>query len=338
MKYIYALLSLCVLASFVGNENSFAILMPKEFPEPVYNITTSQITQAKIDLGRALFYDPILSKNNTISCSSCHLQYTAFTHVDHAVSHGIDDKTGTRNAPTLMNLAWHKNFMWDGAINHLDMQSLAPISNPLEMGETIENVVNKLQNSSIYPKHFFMAFGDSIISGEHTLKALSAFMLTFISNNSKYDSVMRNQTTFTLQQQNGYRLFKQHCNVCHTEPLFTSFMFENNGLAFDTVYNDIGRMRISGLSTDSLKFKIPTLRNIEFSYPYMHDGRFNKLSDVLNHYDKGIVHYTTTSEILQQPIRLSSDEKVDIIAFMLCLTDKSFLFNPAFSYPKNFYK
>lgn len=307
---------------------------PKNWPKPHYDFTKNPLSAQKIILGRALFYDPILSKNNTISCASCHSQYTAFTHVDHDLSHGIEDRIGTRNSPALMNLAWHRSFMWDGAINHLDVQSLAPISHPDEMGEKIENVVQKLQGSKSYPSLFFKAYGDSMITGEHTLKAISQFMLTLVSSNSKYDSVMRKQTRFTAQEKNGYLLFQKNCGSCHKEPLFTNLQFENNGLPVDTTLNDYGRMKVTKNKNDSLKFKVPTLRNIEFSYPYMHDGRFKRLSDVLKHYTTGINHSSTLSTQLQKPIVLISNEKVDLTTFLLTLTDKEFLFNPKFSFPK----
>ena len=205
------------------------------------------------------------------------------------------------------------------------------------MDENIAHVVIKLQESKLYPKLFYMAFGDSVITGEHTLKAISQFMLTLVSSDSKYDSVMRKQSVFTSQENNGYILFKKNCASCHTEPLFTNDDFRNNGLPVDTTLNDFGRYRITKNPSDSLKFRVPTLRNIEFSYPYMHDGRFKKLSQVMNHYTNGIEKNKTLAPELQQPIVLTSNEKVDIIAFLLTLTDKSFLFNAKYYYPKEIF-
>lgn len=310
---------------------------PSSFPKPVYDFSKNPLSAAKIQLGRALFYDPLLSRNNMISCASCHSQFSAFTHIDHALSHGIEDKIGFRNSPALMNLAWQKSFMRDGAVNHLDVQALAPLSNPVEMDENIAHVVTKLQHSSIYPRLFYDAFGDSVITGEHTLKAISQFMLTLISANSKYDSVMRNETLFTAQENNGYQLFKKNCASCHKEPLFTNDEFMNNGLAVDTSLNDFGRYRVTNNPKDSLKFKVPTLRNIEFSYPYMHDGRMKRIADVLNHYTSGIQKGNTLATELNRPIVLSANEKVDLTAFLLTLTDKSFLFNPKFFYPRELF-
>lgn len=308
---------------------------PKDWPKPEYDFSRNKLTLKKIELGRLLFYDPILSRNNSISCATCHSQYSSFTHVDHALSHGIDDRIGSRNSPALINLAWHKTFMWDGAINHLDMQALAPINHPDEMGEKTENVIKKLQLSKVYKHLFYEAFGDSSITGEYFLKAISQFELTLVSANSKYDSVMRKETNFTNQEINGYKLFKQNCASCHTEPLFTNQEFENNGLKADTILKDFGRMRITNNPNDSIKFNVPTLRNIEFTYPYMHDGRFKNLSEVLKHYTSGIQNSKTLSKQLLKPIVFSSNEKVDLIAFLITLTDRAFLFNPKYSYPKN---
>ena len=312
-------------------------IIPKKWPQPVYDFSKNPLSSAKIQLGRALFYDPILSLDSTISCASCHSQYTAFTHVDHALSHGIENRIGNRNSPALMNLAWGKSFMWDGAINHLDMQALAPINNHLEMDEKIGHVVNKLQHSNTYPKLYYKAFGDSLITGEHTLKAISQFLLTLVSANSKYDSVMRRQSYFTAQEKNGYKLFQQNCSNCHKEPLFTNQEFENNGLPIDTTLNDYGRSKITGVAKDSFLFKVPTLRNVQFSNPYMHDGRFKRLQDVLKHYTTGIQQTKYLSKQLAKPILLTSNERVDLIAFLLTLTDKTFLFNPSFSFPKDIF-
>lgn len=331
-KIALLFITLVVCAFQITKEPLFQA--PANWPKPAYDFNKNPLTADKVELGRHLFYDPLLSKNNTISCASCHSPFTAFTHVDHDLSHGIDDRIGTRNSPALMNLAWHSSFMWDGAINHLDMQALAPISHPDEMGEKIESVVLKLQQTKKYRTLFYKAFKDSVITGEHTLKAISQFMLTLISSNSKYDSVMRKQAQFTFQEKNGYELFKKNCSQCHTEPLFTNLQFENNGLSVDTTLNDYGRMKITKNKNDSLKFKVPTLRNIEFSFPYMHDGRFKTISAVLKHYTNGVKGSNTLSEHLKKPIVLSSNEKVDLTAFLLTLTDKSFLFNPKYAYPK----
>ncbi|MCB0738328.1 MAG: c-type cytochrome [Bacteroidetes bacterium] len=318
--------------TFKPNKVEFQI--PDGWPKPHFDFKKSPLTKEGIYLGRKLFYDAILSVNNTISCASCHLSYTAFTHVDHALSHGVYDSIGTRNSLAILNVAWSNSFMWDGAINHIEVQALAPINHPLEMGEELPNVVQKLQNEREYPRLFNAAFGDSTITGQNLLKALAQFQLTFVSSNAKYDKVVRGEDAFTEQEERGYKLFKAHCNSCHKEPLFTKNQFANNGLPIDSTLNDVGRMGISLNAEDSLKFKIPTLRNIEFSFPYMHDGRFRKLSEVLNHYQKGIVQSPTLAKELRNGIALTSNEKVDLIAFLLTLSDKEFLFNQELAFPR----
>lgn len=319
------------------NIKSDLFVVPIGWNAPVYDFSQNPLTKEKIALGRALFHDPLLSRNNTISCVSCHSQYNAFTHADHALSHGIEDRIGNRNSPTLMNLAWQDKFMWDGAIHNLDMQSLAPISHPDEMDENLPNLIRKLQESPLYPAAFYAAYGDSTITGERILKSFSQFLLTLVSANSKYDQVKNGKTIFTDQEKNGYAIFKKHCNSCHQEPLFTTNDFANNGLIVDDYLKDYGRMSITKKPVDSLKFKIPTLRNIQFSMPYMHDGRFKRLSEVINHYTTGIQHSPTLAEKLQNPIVLTSNEKVDLTAFLLTLTDKEFLFNRDFSFPRSFF-
>lgn len=298
---------------------------PENWPRPAYDFSRNPLTQQGIELGRRLFYDPILSRDSTVSCASCHLSFTAFTHVDHALSHGIEDRIGTRNSPALMNLAWAQALMWDGAIQHLDFQALAPISSPVEMDNSIEKAAQKLAASPRYPLLFRAAFGDAAVTGERILKAIAQFELTLISADAKYDRAMRGAENFTAQEANGLRIFRENCAGCHAEPFFTNFGFEKNGLPMDTVLRDVGRMRVTGALADSLKFKVPTLRNIEFSQPYMHDGRFQKLRDVLNHYAQ------TTA--LARKIELLPAEKTDLTAFLLTLTDRSFLLNPAFSFP-----
>ena len=310
---------------------------PESFPTPVYNFQKNPLTTEKIELGRALFYDPILSKDSSVSCSSCHSSYNAFAHIDHDLSHGIHDSIGTRNAPALMNLAWQSNFMWDGSSNHLDVQPLAPISSSREMDEKIEHVVYKLQHSSRYPSLFAGAFGDSVITGERVLLAIAQFQLTLISSNSKYDSVKAGKASFSVMESNGYALFQKNCNSCHAEPLFSDYKFRNNGLAVDSTLKDYGRYSVTHQQKDSLLFKTPTLRNIEYTYPYMHDGRFHRLNEVLNHYTSGIVHSSTLDKQLQYPVVLTSNEKVDLIAFLLTLSDRTFVFNTKFSYPRQLF-
>lgn len=328
----FIIVTFVVIASFVVKEFEFPY--PSYFPKPQYNFSKNPLDSFKIVLGRHLFYDPILSADNTISCASCHSPYNAFSHTDHSLSHGINDQIGNRNAPALFNLAWQKSFMWDGASNHLDVQALAPINHPKEMGENTLSVVRKLTASKFYRTLFYQAYKDSLITGERMLKALAQFQLTLISANAKYDLVRKGEVLFTTQEKNGYSLFLKNCNSCHTEPLFSNYNFANNGLKVDTTLNDFGRWAVTKKSNDSLLFKTPSLRNLSFTYPYMHDGRFKKLGEVINHYTNGIHKYQTLSAELKVPIFLTSNEKIDLIAFLLTLNDKEFVFDSKHQFPK----
>ncbi|HOY16117.1 MAG TPA: cytochrome c peroxidase [Haliscomenobacter sp.] len=326
---LFGFFSLLIYAFSVLKTTPMPLVIPESWPKPVYDFSKNPLTKEGFELGRQLFYDPILSRDSTISCASCHLQATGFTHVDHDLSHGIDDKVGTRNSMTIMNLAWSKYFMWDGAVNHLDMQPLAPLSSSVEMDEKLARVIQKLNNAKNYKALFFSAFNDSLATGQKMLLAFSQFTLHLNSSNSKYDKYIREEAggTFTDQEKNGLQLFRKHCASCHPEPLFTNQNFEKNGLPIDPTLNDLGRFTITRMPVDSFKFKVPTLRNIQFTFPYMHDGRFKKLREVLN-------HYTETDELKAQ-IVLSSNEKADLIAFLLTLTDNDFLFDKWFGFPKD---
>jgi cytochrome c peroxidase len=333
LKHI-ALVGILITVAFTVNKTTpLYFNVPKGWPKPRYDFSKNPLTEEGFQLGRKLFYDPILSRDSTISCASCHLQATGFTHVDHSLSHGIDGKLGNRNSMTLMNLAWSKSFMWDGGVNHLDVQPLNPITSPVEMDETLENVVGKLQKTEHYPLLFEKAFGSSKITGQRLLKALSQFELQLVSSNSKYDKVMRNETEFTQQEQNGHQLFKANCASCHNEPLFTNGKFENNGLEIDTTLNDLGRIKITHQKEDYMRFKVPTLRNVQFTFPYMHDGRCKTLTEVVKHYN-AISENTILPKELSKPLHLSEHDRVDLVAFLNTLTDQEFLFNPRFSYPR----
>lgn len=332
-KHIIFGMSLLVYFGFMILKTTplhFAI--PKGFPKPIYDFKNNPLTEEGFQLGRKLFYDPILSRDSTISCASCHLQATGFTHIDHDLSHGIEGRIGTRNSLTLQNLAWSKNFMWDGGVNHLDVQAIAPITSVDEMDETLENVIAKLNKNEKYKELFLAAFDTKKITGQLTLKAISQFVVSLTTSNSKYDKVIRKEEMFSQREQNGYELFKTNCASCHKEPLFTNHAFENNGLAVDPTLNDFGRMKITQNPMDSLKFKVPTLRNIQYTFPYMHDGRFKTLTQVVKHYNTLVID-KNVSKKLAQPLGLSDNERVDLVLFLTTLTDKDFLSNDRFSYP-----
>ncbi|MER3478854.1 MAG: cytochrome-c peroxidase [Leptolyngbya sp. ERB_1_2] len=307
---------------------------PQNFPQPTYHFATNQVTKDGFELGRKLFYDPILSVNNTISCGSCHIQTSGFTQHGHSVSHGIFDRLGTRNSPPIMNLAWSKTFMWDGGVFDLDLQPIAPITNHVEMGDSVINVLNRLRNSSQYPALFKKAFGSSEITSADFLKALSQFMVMCVSSNAKYDSVMRNQKTFTADEEAGYLLYKQKCSSCHSEPLFTDYSFRNNGISISMV-NDMGRYNVTLQDSDKYKFKVPSLRNLDYTPPYMHDGRFFTLDAVLDHYTSQVQNTPNLDPQLQQGsqlgIAITAEEKLKLLAFLKTLNDRAFVTDKRFS-------
>jgi cytochrome c peroxidase len=305
---------------------------PANFPVPSYHLNTNPVSKAGFELGRKLFYDQVLSANNTISCGSCHIPTAAFTHHGHRVSHGINNLSGTRNSPPIMNLAWNTTFMWDGGVGDMDLQPIAPITSHVEMDETVENVLMKLRAKSPYPMMFRNAFGTEEINTARFLKALSQFMSMCISSQSKYDSVQRHEgnVSFNAQEVHGYSLFKSKCNSCHKEPLFSDQSFRNNGLTPNAT-DDKGRYLVTLNPADKYLFKVPSLRNLKYTPPYMHDGRFFTLEEVLDHYTDGVQPTVNLDPLLQQGgipgIALSGDEKADILAFLETLNDRNFVTN-----------
>lgn len=305
--------------------------VPQGFPQPNYDFSLNPVTLDGFKLGRKLFYDPKLSRDNTISCGFCHQQTSAFANSDHQVSHGIDGLLGTRNGPGLWNLAWHNTFMWDGGINHIESQPLGPITNPVEMDETIANVITKLNADSQYPSMFEAAFGNDTITTQRIMQAITQFQGLMISDNSKYDQVQRGEATFTAQEAYGLATFRSKCASCHTEPLFTDHLYHNNGLAPEPTIMDAGRMMITLNVADSLKFKTPSLRNIALTAPYMHDGRFNTIGQCLNHYSGTMYQSATLDPALSTGIPLTAQEKADLTAFLMTLTDYTFINDPKFA-------
>jgi cytochrome c peroxidase len=307
--------------------------VPKGWPKPIYNFKNNPLTVEGFELGKKLFYDERLSKDSTISCASCHQQFSAFATYDHNFSHGYNNTFTTRNAPALQNLAWQKEFMWDGGINHLDVQPITPILAENEMAETLENVIKKLKKDTAYLRMFKAAYGDNAINTQRITRALSQFMVMLISSNSKYDRVKREEDTFNLPEKLGYEIFKQKCVSCHTEPFFTDFTYRNTGITKDATIDDIGRMRITGNNKDSLKFKVPSLRNVDITFPYGHDGRFMTLSNVFEHYRKNMQPIHTTDTLLKNKLYLSNFQIGQLTAFLFTLTDSAFIKNPMFAAP-----
>ncbi len=308
-------------------------VIPENWPLPAYTFSTNILSENAFKLGRALFYEPMLSADNTISCGSCHQRGVAFAHAGHNLSHGINDLTGTRNSPGLFNLNWHPYFMHDGGVNHIEVQPLAPITNTVEMAEALPNVITKLKSSVKYQQLFRNAFGEDEITGERMMKAMAQFMGMMYSYKSKYDFVKQGKDKFSEQELKGYELFKAKCNNCHTEPLFSDFKFRNNGLSIHPVFKDTGRAHITSLKEDRFKFKTPSLRNVEVTWPYMHDGRYETLNECLNFYSGSIRNQENLDPLLQNGIQLSAEEKTQLIEFLKTLTDYNFINDKRFDDP-----
>ena len=311
--------------------------VPSNFPPSNYNTTNNPITEKGFELGKKLFYDGRLASDGLISCGFCHIQQDAFTHHGHSLSHGVNNNVGTRNTPPIQNLAFQTSFMWDGATSHLDLQPIIPFTSPIEMNGDFSVALAMMKNDPIYVKLYSQAFLDKQINSENMLKALGQFMAMMVSSNSRFDKFRRNESggNLAMEEAEGYAFFNQKCASCHATDLFTDNSFRNNGLPVNSALNDMGRYRVTLLDADLLKFKVPSLRNIALTAPYMHDGRFLTLDAVLNHYSSGMVNSATLDPSLNNSgtlgIPLSSQEKTQLIAFLKTLTDNEFITNPRFA-------
>jgi len=317
-----------------------AILYPEDNPT----------TREGLALGRDLFFDPILSQDATISCSSCHLPELAFTD-GRERSVGIYGRVGVRNAPGLTNVGYlHQTLFWDGRADNLESQALHPIATPAEMGGDWPTVISKLRKHPRYWPRFQSAFGLSspaALTPDHVGKALAQFQRSLISSDSKYDRVQRKEATFTEEEALGFALFFDfgddpqgefanlptgECAHCHTPPHFTNQRFFNNGLdeVFDlNDFSDPGRGAVTGSVFENGLFRTPSLRNVELTGPYMHDGRMQTLAEVVHHYNLG-GNYAENKSPTVRPLGLSADQEKALIAFLRTLTDDTFVNNPAY--------
>lgn len=310
------------------NPNNLQLIsqeIPNGFPVPAYRFEDNPLSQEGIELGRKLFYDGRLSVDGNYPCASCHQQIAGFGTYEHDRSHGYNGSHTLRNAPVLFNLAWQNSFHWDGEFKSLINEAAHPINGQTEMASSFNKVIDQLQKDPEYRAAFKKVFRTEFISAENLLKALAQFTGTLISNNSRYDLYKKGQISFTAQEENGYQIFQAKCASCHPEPMFTDYSFHNIGLPVDNFLNDFGQMRITKQAKDSLKFKTPTLRNVYISANYMHDGRFNTLSQCLNHYRTGVQQSGTLDPALTNGITMTNTEAINVALFLRTLTDSSFL-------------
>jgi cytochrome c peroxidase len=316
---------------------SYQVTVPANFPPLHYTFDQNPVSKEGFELGRMLFYDTRLSKDGTVSCGSCHRQLFAFADHTHDLSHGVDGKLGKRNTPALFNLAWQREFFWDGGANHLEISPLNALTDPAEMGETLENVIAKLNALPEYREQFKAVFGKEAIDSQPFFRALAQFTGSLVSASSRYDQYKRgeNQVAFTEQEREGLQLFTLHCAPCHATDLFTDQSYRNNGL--NTQFKDLGRETITSDLQDRGKFRVPSLRNIALTAPYMHDGRFKTLEQVLTHYSSGVKDSPTLDPQLKKDgqlgISLSGEEKNKLLAFLHTLTDPAFCADPRFKDP-----
>lgn len=307
--------------------------IPEGFPAPAYQFADNPLTKEGFELGRKLFYDGRLSVDGIHPCASCHQQIACFGTFEHDRSHGVNNTHTLRNAPPLFNLAWQSSYHWDGEFNSLFNEAAHPIHGSHEMGETFNGVINKLQKDEEYRKDFRKVFRTEFISPEHVLKALAQFTGYMTSANSKYDLVKKGQATFTPEEQNGYQLYQANCASCHPEPMFTDYSYRNTGLPIDPFLNDYGRFMVTGDPADSMKFKVPTLRNVYVTSNYMHDGRFNTLSQCITHYRTGVQAGSTVDPLVAGGINLTNTEAINLALFLRTLTDSSFMKDTRFGQP-----
>lgn len=343
MKSIYLLLLILPLFWSCSDDDDeyqnipLVFEVPSNFPPLAYDLVNNPPTEKGFELGKKLFYDGRLASDGIVSCGFCHIQADAFTHHGHTVSHGVNNEVGTRNTPPIQNLAYQTAFMYDGATTHLDLQPIIPFTSPIEMNGNFADVIIMMEADAVYQKLFKTAFADGQINAENMLKALGQFMVMVTSSNSRFDKFRRNEAGGILSQQEqaGYTLFNQKCASCHATDLFTDNSFRNNGLSVNPAINDIGRYRVTQLNQDLHKFKVPSLRNIEKTAPYMHDGRLFTLEAVMEHYNSGVVNSNNLDPLLKANgklgIPLTDVEKIQIIAFLKTLTDAQYLTDKRFS-------
>jgi len=302
--------------------------IPDHFPAINYP-DGNNFTPDRWALGKKLFYDKRLSINYTISCADCHKQEIGFAD-NKALTPGVFLREASRNAPSLANVGYHPYFTREGGVPSLEMQILIPISEHNEFDFNMVQLIDRLSSDTLYQKLAFKAYGRTLDAFSIT-RAISTFERSLISANSKFDLVSKNQSTFTALESMGRDLFfseKTNCSHCHNDFNFTNYTFQNNGLY--TEYKDTGRFRLTGKESDLAMFKVPSLRLVGITAPYMHDGSVKNLKDVVEHYNSGGKNHANKSKFIR-PLNLSETEKSALVAFLLTLNDDQFIKNKYFS-------
>jgi len=302
--------------------------IPVGFPELNTAVATNTPTKYGIELGEKLFNEKRLSADNSIACSSCHMPENAFA--DHnPIGIGIENRIGLRNAPPIQNMAFMSFYNWDGNKLKLEDQPLVPIITYEEMDSSILEVIGKIETDNDYIELFYKAFGDNNITADRIYNSIAQYEYTLISANSKYDKVKRNEgETFTESETQGYQTFQEKCISCHSTELFTDQSFRNIGFPVNPSTEEAGRARVSGITEDYMRFRVPSLRNIAYTAPYGSFGQFASLKDLLDYLDNGVLEADNLDPILKDnnnSIPLTEDEKSNLIAFMNTLSDTEFV-------------
>lgn len=326
------LLYLLLLSIFScqNNTESPSFQLPAHFPTPIYKFKNNPTSPEGIALGRRLFFDPILSKDSTISCGSCHHPAQAFADSGKKLSIGIHQQLTQRNAPGLFNLSWQREFFADGGVRHFELIPLAPLVNRQEMQGDLKELLGRINQHASYKKDFQEVFKTDSLQSKHVLYALAQFMGSLISSSSRYDAYIQGTAKLTKVEQTGFTIFTQKCSGCHqmSNQLFTDLSYRNIGL--DSLPTDMGRYLITEQAADKGKFKVPSLRNVMLTPPYMHDGRFDNINQVLEHYAQGVKKTANLDKSLLNSsgkvgIPLSITEKQALKAFLHTLTDTTFI-------------
>ena len=326
MKVLALTLSFLMGGLFLASEQEgFDLKIPKGFPQPEIP-ADNQMTLARVELGRRLFFDPMLSMDTTRSCASCHIPSLAFTD-GRKVSEGIKGRRVTRNSPSLANMAYMSSFMRDGGVPTLEMQVEAPIQEHNEMDLSLQFVARRMLRNPEYVKMSQLAYErepDPFV----VTRSIAAFERTLISGNSAFDKYSNgDESALNEYEKAGYEVFKSSgCDNCHSGFLFTDQTMKNNGLYLH--YPDSGRMRITKVVADRAMFKVPSLRNVAITAPYMHDGSLSSLTQVVEHYRSGGVAHHNRSEFIK-PMKISDKEAEQLIAFLRSLTDLEFITDPS---------
>lgn len=337
-KLTYPVLLISLLASSCRKEEQsdplpednpkLRLEIPSGFPSLNPSVERNAPTKYGVELGRRLFREKKLSGNNSVSCASCHQQNYAFAD-SLPQSKGVHQRTGLRNAPPLQNLAFLKRYNWDGNLMALEKQVLIPIVTHEEMNSSISQVIGKLRTDARYPALFRKAFGDEAITSERIYRSIAQYGYTLISANAKYDRVIRyGLENFTSKEAEGYRIFQEKCASCHSGELFTDQSFRNIGFPLNPDVEEAGRARVTGRSEDYMRFRVPSLRNVEYTAPYGSFGQFGTLKEVLDYFDKGVVGSENLDPVWKENgnrLPLSESEKNMLIAFLNTLSDSDFV-------------